>query len=103
MNTFIKHTFSKPWYSQSEVCEVFSISETWLKTQMTLTRDKGNDLKELGHFVIDGKREACFFPQILMDWIVTNKIQSVAKYTYEVSEKQTLQNGLNNLTERATS
>ena len=82
MNTFIKHTFSKPWYSQSEVCEVFSISETWLKTQMTLTRDKGNDLKELGHFVIDGKREA-FSAEAEQD---CEKIQEVSPFTdYETN------------------
>tara|TARA_R100000541_G_scaffold57176_1_gene67085 strand:- start:1037 stop:1351 length:315 start_codon:yes stop_codon:yes gene_type:complete len=100
MNNYIKHTFNKPWFSQSETCDVFCISETWLKTQMRKLLDEGRDLNELGHFIIEGKREACFFPQMLLDWIVNNKIQNMAKYTYEVAEQQKLTSSINQLTER---
>jgi len=100
MNNYIKHTFNKPWFSQSETCKVFCISETWLKTQMKNLMNEGRDLKELGHFTIEGKREACFFPQMLMDWIVNNKIQNMAKYDYEEAEQQKLTSSINQLTER---
>jgi len=62
--------------------------------------NEGRDLKELGHFTIEGKREACFFPQMLMDWIVNNKIQNMAKYDYEEAEQQKLTSSINQLTER---
>ena len=100
MNNYIKHTFNKPWFSQSETCDVFCISETWLKTQMRKLLDEGRDLNELGHFIIEGKREACFFPQMLLDWIVNNKIQNMTKYDYEEAEQQKLTSSINQLTER---
>ena len=100
MNTFIKHTFNKPWYSHNEIPEVFSISDTWLKLQMRKLVEEGGDLSVMGHFIIDGKREACFFPQLLMDWIVNNKILTIAKYDYEKLEQDKLHTSLNQITQR---
>ena len=79
MNNYIKHTFNKPWFSQSETCDVFCISETWLKTQMRKLLDEGRDLNELGHFIIEGKRDICKCEKAQTEWSLGLRIQSLKK------------------------
>ena len=84
--------FAKPYYRQGEFLELFSISLSTLMRFMEEWLDNGRNLEEMGHLNIKGFKETCWEPKAFLNWLVENKIEVPARFDYEVSEQNKLQN-----------
>jgi len=82
------YQFTKPYYKQSELLALVSISNTTLKRYMEEWSNKGGDLGDMGHFYLKGCKEACFVPRLFISWLIANKINIATTYDYEVAERR---------------
>jgi len=80
--------FDKPWYLQSELLIVLSMSSACLKRYMQEQKTKGTDLSEMGYMKFKGFKEACWNPHKLMAWILENKIEQAPKYDYDLADQK---------------
>ena len=79
--------YLKPYYTQSEVLELFSLSKSTLQRYREEVMKKGGDLwVDLGYFHIDGTKEAMYEPVRLSNWLLENKINIPKPYDYQVDE-----------------
>ena len=85
--------FDKPYYPQSEIIALFSISESTLKRY--IAECKSAD--ELGLFRIDGVRQNMFEPRSFLNWLIENKINGPVQYDYQVKEVDSLKTNITKL------
>ena len=97
---FNNYKFAKPWYRQSEITDLLSISNTTLKRYMSEHTQKGGLLADMGHLEIDGFREACWEPIALVNWIYNNKVNKQRTYDYEFAEAKKLEENIVNIKQR---
>ena len=87
--------YLKPYYTQSEVLELFSLSKSTLQRYREEVMKKGGDLwVDLGYFHIDGTKEAMYEPVRLSNWLLENKINIPKPYDYQVDEIKKVKDGL---------
>ena len=92
--------FSKPWYLQSDVIDVLSISNSRLKRYMTEVLSSGGDLADMGYLKFLGCKEACWNPVKLMQWVLENKLEKTPVYDYEVADQKRAQMQVINLQQK---
>ena len=87
--------YLKPYYTQSEILELFSLSKSTLQRYREEVMKKGGDLRvDLGYFHIDGTKEAMYEPVRLSNWLLENKINIPKPYDYQVDEIKKVKDGL---------
>lgn len=101
MDALFLYKFNKPFYSQSELLEIFgSLSLSTLKRYMSEWISAGNEVKEMGMFRLDGVRENQWEPTTFLKWLYENKINAAYKYDYQKVEQDNLKSDLNKLTNK---
>jgi hypothetical protein len=86
--------FNKPYFQQSEILELFNISETTLKRYIAECKSA----QELGMFKIDGVRQNMFEPKMFLNWLIENKINGPQQYDYQKAEVDNLKTNITKLT-----
>ena len=97
MDTILNITnfkFNKPYFPQSEILELFNISETTLKRYIAECKS-ANDL---GMFKIEGIRQNMFEPKTFLNWLIENKIKATVQYDYQKAEVDNLKTNITKLT-----
>lgn len=85
--------FNKPYFPQSEILELFNISETTLKRYIAECKS-ANDL---GMFKIEGIRQNMFEPKTFLNWLIENKIKATVQYDYQKAEVDNLKTNITKL------
>ena len=85
--------FNKPYFPQSEILELFNISETTLKRYIAECKS-ANDL---GMFKIEGIRQNMFEPKTFLNWLIENKIKATVQYDYQIKEVDNLKTNITKL------
>jgi hypothetical protein len=102
VETYLKYSFAKPFYRQSDFLELFSLSLPTLKRYIAEQRGEGKNVSEMGRLVIEGYREICWDPQLFLQWLLENKVKSDVRYDYELAEKNKVKTALTNLSKNET-
>lgn len=87
------YRFNKPYFPQSEILELFNISETTLKRYIAECKS-ANDL---GMFKIEGIRQNMFEPKTFLNWLIENKIKATVQYDYQIKEVDSLKTNITKL------
>ena len=87
------YRFNKPYFPQSEILEMFNISETTLKRYIAECKS-ANDL---GMFKIEGIRQNMFEPKTFLNWLIENKIKATVQYDYQKAEVDNLKTNITKL------
>ena len=87
------YRFNKPYFPQSEILELFNISETTLKRYIAECKS-ANDL---GMFKIEGIRQNMFEPKTFLNWLIENKIKATVQYDYQKAEVDNLKTNITKL------
>ena len=93
----ISFKFDKPWYRQTEMLVMLSMSPACIKRYMLEVQKDGGDLADMGYMKFDGFKEACWNPVLLLQWIVENKLEVIPRYDYELAEQKRTQMNVINL------
>ena len=89
----IKFTYLKPYYRQSELLELFSMSESTLRRMMAQHNAEGKSTASMGCFEIKGFSEKLWEPNAFQSFL-ENKISVQPKYDYESKDHKEVVNGL---------
>jgi len=68
-----QYIFDKPYVKQSELIDLFCISQSTLKLWMKTWEDNGGSLDDLGFMPINGIRENTWDPQKFLSFVINHK------------------------------
>ena len=87
--------FLKPYYSEEEILELFSLSKSSLqRMREECLKNGGNLFLDMGYFNMTGVKSPMYEPYKLSNWLFENKVNVPHKYSYEFSEQHKLEEGL---------
>ena len=93
MDAILCYNFKKPYYPQSEIIELFNISESTLKRYIA----ESKSANDLGMFKIEGVRQNMFEPKTFLNWLIENKIKATVQYDYQKAEVDNLKTNITKL------
>lgn len=86
--------FDRPYYRQSKLLDIFSISETTLRRYIKEWIDLGKNAQDMGHLNIKGFSEICWCPVTFLHWLIANKINVAVTYDYQKVEQDKLKSNI---------
>ena len=93
MDAILYYNFKKPYYPQTEIIELFNISESTLKRYIA----ESKSAEDLGMFKIEGVRQNMFEPKTFLNWLIENKIKASVQYDYQKAEVDNLKTNITKL------
>ena len=89
----IKFTYLKPYFRQSNLLELFSMSESTLRRMTAQHNAEGKSTASMGCFEIKGFSEKLWEPNAFQSFL-ESKISVQPKYDYESKDHEEIVNGL---------
>lgn len=87
--------FLKPYYSEEELLELFSLSKSSLQRMREECLKGGGDLfLNMGYFHIKGIKSAMYEPIKFSAWLFEYRVVAESKYDYEILETSKVKEGL---------
>ena len=87
--------YTKPYYSEDEILEVFSLTKSSLQRMREECLKSGGDLfLEMGYFHIKGIKTAMYEPVKFSAWLFEHRVEPESKYDYEINETNKVKEGL---------
>lgn len=87
--------FIKPYYSEEELLELFSLSKSSLQRMREECLKGGGDLfLNMGYFHIKGIKSAMYEPIKFSAWLFEHRVVAESKYDYEILETSKVKEGL---------
>ena len=77
--------FLKPYYSEEEILELFSLSKSSLqRMREECLKNGGNLFLDMGYFHIKGIKSAMYEPYKFSAWLFEHRVVAESKYDYEL-------------------
>ena len=87
--------YTKPYYSEDEILEFFSLTKSSLQRMREECLKSGGDLfLEMGYFHIKGIKTAMYEPVKFSAWLFEHRVEPESKYDYEINETNKVKEGL---------
>ena len=87
--------YTKPYYSEDEILELFSLTKSSLQRMREECLKSGGDLfLEMGYFHIKGIKTAMYEPVKFSAWLFEHRVEPESKYDYEINETNKVKEGL---------
>ena len=87
--------YTKPYYSEDEILELFSLTKSSLQRMREECLKSGGDLfLEMGYFHIKGIKTAMYEPGKFSAWLFEHRVEPESKYDYEINETNKVKEGL---------
>ena len=87
--------YTKPYYSEDEILELFSLTKSSLQTMSEECLKSGADLYlQMGYFHIKGIKTAMYEPVKFSAWLFEHRVEPESKYDYEINETNKVKEGL---------
>ena len=87
--------YTKPYYSEDELLELFSLTKSSLQRMREECLKSGGDLfLEMGYFHIKGIKTAMYEPVKFSAWLFEHRVEPESKYDYEINETNKVKEGL---------
>ena len=87
--------YTKPYYSEDEILELFSLTKSSLQRMREECLKSGGDLfLEMGYFHIKGIKTAMYEPVKFSAWLFEHRVEPKSKYDYEINETNKVKEGL---------
>ena len=87
--------YTKPYYSEDEILELFSLTKSSLQRMREECLKSGGDLfLEIGYFHIKGIKTAMYEPVKFSAWLFEHRVEPESKYDYEINETNKVKEGL---------
>ena len=87
--------YIKPYYSEDELLELFSLTKSSLQRMREECLKSGGDLfLEMGYFHIKGIKTAMYEPVKFSAWLFEHRVEPESKYDYEINETNKVKEGL---------
>ena len=87
--------YTKPYYSEDEILELFSLTKSSLQRMREECLKSGGDLfLEMGYFHIKGIKTAMYEPVKFSAWLFEHRVEPENKYDYEINETNKVKEGL---------
>ena len=87
--------YTKPYYSEDEILEIFSLTKSSLQRMREECLKSGGDLfLEMGYFHIKGIKTAMYEPVKFSAWLFEHRVEPESKYDYEINETNKVKEGL---------
>ena len=89
-HNILNYQFAKPLVKQSELCNLFCISNSTLKLWMKTWEDNGGELADIGYMPLEGVRENTWDAMKFLNFVITHKQKKPEKYSSKVEYKPRL-------------
>ena len=87
--------YTKPYYSEDEILELFSLTKSSLQRMREECLKSGGDLfLDMGYFHIKGIKTAMYEPVKFSAWLFEHRVEPESKYDYEINETNKVKEGL---------
>ena len=87
--------YTKPYYSEDEILELFSLTKSSLQRMREECLKSGGDLfLEMGYFHIKGIKTAMYEPVKFSARLFEHRVEPESKYDYEINETNKVKEGL---------